>query len=160
LNQYNIRPASSVDLEDICAIEQESFSAPYPRYLLRKLIDERTTSFLVAVDDSSKITGYCVLSLERNAGHLISIAVEPEYRRIGIASALMENMIRLAVSQGAKEVWLEVKTDNEAAIALYLKFKFTKSMVIENYYSDGSPALRMQLALTSQPATVQRVRLS
>lgn len=75
---------------------------------------------------------------------------------MGIATALMENFIRFAVSYGVTEVWLEVKTDNEAAIALYVKFGFMKSMIMKNYYSDGSAALRMQLALTSQRAIVPR----
>lgn len=158
MNRFHIRPASSADLTKICDIEENSFSAPYPRFLLRRLIHEQATSFTVAVQDSGKILGYCVFSLDGKASHLISIAVHTNYRRMGIATALMENLIVQASSHGVREVWLEVKTDNEAAIALYVELGFLKSTIMENYYSDGSPALRMQLALSSQRTTVPRMR--
>jgi ribosomal protein S18 acetylase RimI-like enzyme len=44
---------------------------------------------------------------------------------------------------------LEVNTSNEEAVRFYEGFGFTRVMILENYYSDGSPALRMRLALDS-----------
>ncbi len=50
---------------------------------------------------------------------------------------------------GVQGIWLEVKQQNLGAAKLYEKFGFTKMMILENYYSDGSPAVRMFAKLNS-----------
>lgn len=91
--------------------------------------------------------GYCVASVNGSSAHLISIAVSPIRRRVGIGIDLMESLIADLSSRGIHEVWLEAKLDNSEAIGMYRKLGFNEVSVVSEYYSDGSNALRMRKVL-------------
>ncbi len=78
------------------------------------------------------------------AGHVISIAVLPEYRRLGIASALLKNAMKILKEvYDCSEVFLEVRVSNTPAINLYEKLGFMKVDRIKRYYIDGEDAYLM-----------------
>ncbi len=89
-----------------------------------------------------------LVGVQYRVAHLISIAVLPEYRRMGIGSALLERTISRARSEGnIVSVYLEVRISNEPAIRLYEKFGFKKARIIKGYYRDGEDAYVMVLKL-------------
>jgi len=141
-----IRLATKGDLDAICRLEDDSFSDPYPRTLLSRLLREHAKNFFVAEIPSGKVVGYCVCVRDGKVAHLISIGVLSEYRKRGVGAVLIEHLLA-QLGSTARELWLEVNTHNDEAVRLYERFGFEKVMVIENYYSDGSSALRMQLPL-------------
>ena len=141
-----VRQATRNDLEPICQIEDGSFSEPYPRALMVRLLRDHPTGFFVAEISSGQVVGYCVCSRERKRAHLLSIGVLREYRRRKIATSLIQALLAQLGSR-IRELWLEVNTANGEAVKFYEGFGFRGVMIIENYYSDGSPALRMRLAL-------------
>ncbi|MGA3108933.1 MAG: N-acetyltransferase [Candidatus Bathyarchaeia archaeon] len=146
MTDVHVRRATRNDLESICQIEDASFPDPYPRALMVRLLREHPKAFLVAETDSTKVVGYCVCSTERRLAHLISIGVLREYRRRKVATSLIQESLD-QLSSKVREVWLEVNTANEEAVKFYEGFGFKGIMIIDNYYSDGSPALRMRLTL-------------
>lgn len=146
LNAVRTRLATKGDLEAICHIEDGSFSDPYPQSLMTKLLREYSKSFFVAEASSGKLVGYCVCSHEGRFAHLISIGVLREYRRSGVGSSLIETLLA-HLSSRIRELWLEVNTGNQDAVRLYEGLGFSRVMILENYYADGSPALRMRLSV-------------
>jgi ribosomal-protein-alanine N-acetyltransferase len=81
-------------------------------------------------------------------GHLISIAVLKDYRRLGIGSALLENTINAMRNvYKTASLYLEVRVSNIPAIILYEKYGFRKARVIKQYYRDGEDAYVMVLRL-------------
>ena len=87
----------------------------------------------------------------RNLGEeaeILDLAVDPAYRRQGHAAFLLRNFLRYAAELTAKEVFLEVRRSNAAAIALYQKFGFEISGARPNYYRNPEEdALLMALAI-------------
>jgi ribosomal-protein-alanine N-acetyltransferase len=154
VKSLRIRPASAADLQAICLIEDDSFSDPYPPHLLKRLLDESGNVFLVAEDENDVLIGYCVSSVEGRLAHLISIAVLTEGRRKGVATALLKNLMEFLEAHRVEELWLEVKQVNNEAIKLYEKFEFAQMMILENYYSDGSAAVRMRMSFKKQVVKV------
>lgn len=78
------------------------------------------------------------LALGRVAGpevELLTIAVNPDYHRQGMARALMNDFEKHAAKRGAKDAFLEVAEDNKAAIALYKTFGFTQAGLRKDYYA-------------------------
>lgn len=142
-----IRPATQNDLHAISHIEEKSFPNPYPRFLIERLIHDNPGTFLVAVDESGRIMGYCIVSMDGTFAHLISIAVVQNNRRKGIATVLLKKQLAYLEEHDVQELWLEVSAKNKEAIALYLKLGFTEAETIQHYYSDGSAALRMRIDL-------------
>jgi len=101
----------------------------------------------VAADDAGTLLGYCVCSIKGKSAHLISVAVNSNVRRKGVATALLRRAIESLTASGVDEFWLEVKKNNLEAIGLYLRFGFKNAGVLKAYYSDGSDAVRMHLVL-------------
>jgi ribosomal-protein-alanine N-acetyltransferase len=146
MNDVHVRRATTNDLESICQIEDGSFSDPYPKALMVRLLRDHPTGFFVAEISSGQVVGYCVCSKEGKLAHLISIGVLREYRRMKVATSLIQALL-VQLGSRIRELWLEVNTANQEAVKFYEGFGFRGVMIIENYYSDGSPALRMRLAL-------------
>jgi ribosomal-protein-alanine N-acetyltransferase len=134
-------------LPAISAIEDDSFPAPYPPSLLERLLNVCPESFFVAIDQSGELAGYCVFTLGGMTAHLISIAVSRNFRRRGIALALLRRAIEYLTAHAVDELWLEVSLRNAEAVTLYGKMGFEKRGVLKKYYSDGSDAVRMCLVL-------------
>jgi ribosomal-protein-alanine N-acetyltransferase len=146
LKSLRIKTATESDLPNIVLIENSSFDQPYPFDLLKKLLQEYGDSFLVA-EESGKLVGYCSASMKGGSAHLISIGVLMEYRRRGVGGSLLKHLIRILRKGSVDELWLEVKSENKEAVGLYEKFGFERMNTVEDYYSDGSAALRMRLGL-------------
>ena len=152
MTDVHVRRATRNDLGSIRQIEDTSFPDPYPEALMVRLLREHPKGFLVAENDSGKIVGYCVCSASGRLAHVISIGVLREYRRRKVATSLIQESL-VQLSPKVSEVWLEVNTANKEAIRFYERFGFREVMIIENYYADGSPALRMRLTINREDNT-------
>lgn len=73
-----------------------------------------------------------------------TIGVDPAYQRRGVATSIMDNFVEIA-SRLRAPTFLEVRHDNEPAIALYTRYGFTPQSVRRNYYQpSGADALVMR----------------
>ena len=76
-------------------------------------------------------------------GHIISVAVVPDFRRVGVGRALVESALAALFALSGDECYLEVRTSNQAAIELYAGMGFQIVRTISRYYYDGSDAYMM-----------------
>jgi len=81
--------------------------------------------------------------LEENTGHIMNLAIDPAFRRLGIGGLLLQRGLEYLQSLGAKACELEVRVNNQEAIALYEKFGFAIKERIKNYYRNGDDAYLM-----------------
>lgn len=132
-------------------IEVESFGAEaYDPALLQLYMGLARDTFLVALLDG-RVVGYAIAVVNRwGEGHLISVATHPRFRRRGVASALLQELLRRLRGKGARVVRLEVRTGNSAAISLYRKFGFRIVGTVKNYYPDGEDAYLMLTVLRDE----------
>ena len=79
---------------------------------------------------------------------VLTLAVTPIMRRQGIASALLREATTQVRAAGARELFLEVSTGNEAALALYRREGFVEVGRRRRYYADASDALVMRVNLS------------
>lgn len=149
----DIRDCREEDLVAVTKIEDLSFDDPYPYELFLVLLQAFPPGFRVAVLSDGKIVGYCILSLSQQRKDLMisSIAIEPDFRRLGLGSRLMADAIRISTElpalKSADKLVLQVAMDNFAALALYREYGFRTSARIRNYYGRGRDGLQMELAL-------------
>ncbi|MEM2880621.1 MAG: ribosomal protein S18-alanine N-acetyltransferase [Candidatus Methanomethylicaceae archaeon] len=145
-NSAEVRDATLNDLNEIYAIEKESFSDPYPKPLLKAFF-YHPGAYIVAVV-RGKVVGYAIGIIRfRSLGHIISIAVEKDFRGKGIGKKLLHELIKRLSGMGAKKIRIEVRESNEIAINLYKKTGFTTKEKISRYYPDGEDALVMFIDL-------------
>ncbi len=138
-----VRDLKRGDMAAILDIEYRSFKDPYPLSLLNHLYSLHPDGFLVA-ELNEKVVGYVIGVVRWGAtGHVLAIAVDPPYRRHGVGSALIVNMLNRLHEKGAKEVRLEVRVSNKVAQQFYQKLGFIQREIVPGYYSDGEPAIVM-----------------
>jgi ribosomal-protein-alanine N-acetyltransferase len=151
LNQFHVRLALLADLHVISIIEDDSFPTPYPPLLLERLLEECSESFFVATNQEGNLVGYCVCSLNRDSAHLISVAVQSDCRRRGVATKLLHRAMEFLIGARIVELRLEVNPKNLDAVRLYSRLGFETVEMLEGYYSDGADAIRMRLTI-NEPA--------
>ena len=128
-----VRPMRAEDLESVARLEQTCFSESWSENLLRSGLDNRLDSYLV-YEELGAVLGYCVLRTLADEGEIQRIAVDPAFRRQGIARKLMESMAAVARMKGAREVALEVRESNVSARKLYESYGFRQEAVRRDYY--------------------------
>jgi ribosomal-protein-alanine N-acetyltransferase len=129
-------------LKVVYEIERSSFPEPYPYYFFAAMARETPETFLVAISGRD-IVGYVLTSVNRDAGHVLSIAVRENFRRKGIGSRLMNGIGELLRNKGVLRINLEVRKSNLAAKAFYQKLGFQETGLVNAYYRDGEDAVRM-----------------
>jgi ribosomal-protein-alanine N-acetyltransferase len=95
--------------------------------------------------------GYLVGFVVADEAELANMAVLPPWRGRGLGDALLRLWLERLRAEGAADVWLEVRTSNDAARALYGKHGFRRAGVRRNYYGNGEDAVVMHLALKGAP---------
>jgi len=132
-------------LDAVYEIETHSFSIPWSKNELRKEITENKHAiYKVAIMDSGEITGYAGLWHVVNEGHITNIAVDTDFRRMGVGSRLVEGLIAVAQEKEMIGLTLEVRIGNTAAQKLYTKYGFRPEGIRKRYYSDtGEDAVIM-----------------
>lgn len=119
----------------IAAIEAECFSAPWSEKALTEELNVPTAIFITALSDGI-VAGYMGMHHLGDVGYICNIAVSSNYRRIGVASVLLNAQINYARKHALSEITLEVRTSNEAARRLYEKFGFEQLGTRPNFYNN------------------------
>jgi ribosomal-protein-alanine N-acetyltransferase len=138
-----LRPMSVTDLQQIIHIEKTSFPTPWTLELfVRELSLKFSHNFVL--DLLGMVIGYINFWVVAGEMHIMSIAVHEEYRNRNVGTMLLERSLSYARRQGAEYVHLEVRRDNDAAIALYRGMGFEVVGERKGYYTDtGEDALVM-----------------
>ena len=128
-----IVPMTADHLDEIAALERACFSRPWTKEMLKEELDNACAAFLVA-EDNGKVVGYAGLQVVLDEGYIANVAVDPEYRRQGIASKLVQVYIDFAQANKLAFLTLEVRPSNMAAIILYGRLGFRSVGRRKNYY--------------------------
>ena len=140
-----IRPLSYSDLPQVIAIERRAFSSPWSLSMFVLELSRPSGLHLAAVREGA-LVGYLISARYDEAYHVMTIAVDPDNRRAGIASTLLDALIERAGEDA--NYTLEVRVSNGGAIALYERYGFRGVGTRPRYYADnGEDAIIMWRAL-------------
>jgi len=137
-----IREFRITDLRRVYEIEEMSFSQPYDINILKQLHDFGA-GFLVA-QEKNYVVGYILFwIIEEDKGHIISLAVDQNYKRQKIGSKLMSTAMATFNNFNIYKISLEVKAQNNEAVEFYKSLGFKVIGEVQNYYEDGSNAFKL-----------------
>jgi ribosomal-protein-alanine N-acetyltransferase len=126
------------DLAAIEAIERASYPTPWSRSMFASELAWSSSISLGAVAaETRELVGYLVISRYVDAWHVMNIAVAPEWRRRGVATALLERLFEVTAADGRRGYTLEVRVSNTGAIRLYERLGFRSRGVRRAYYTDN-----------------------
>ena len=130
---WHTRPMRESDLEQVLDIEQVSYDFPWkPAIFLDCLKMDYCCELLH--EGAGALRGYGFMSTAVGEAHLLNLCVAPLRRRTGMARYLLNHLIEQARQRGAYVMFLEVRTSNRAALALYRQNGFGEIGRRKNYY--------------------------
>ncbi len=165
-----LRDATVQDLDAIWAIEREVYGAEawsfeamrseilgdHRRYIVIErsadTVDTENTADAGGIVNTqgheNEIVGYAGLLVLGSDGDIQTIAVSPNVRGSGYGRLMMNELLDEAAHRGAKQVFLDVRADNEVARRLYASLGFQEIGVRPRYYQpDDIDAIVMQLQM-------------
>ena len=131
-----VRKFTPNDLKRVFEIESMSFNQSYGIEMVQQLY-EMGVGFLVAEEDGYVI-GYVIFWIKyEDQGHIISIAVDKNYRRLGAGTQLLVKAISILSLLNIRAIYLEVNENNTGAVEFYKTFNFKIDRVVPGYYENG-----------------------
>lgn len=121
-------------VSQVARLEELCFSAPWSENAISGELTNPLSHWLVAVD-GNKVCGYVGSQAVLGEADMMNIAVDPSYRRQGIARRLVEQLIAELKTAGNYQLTLEVRASNEPAIGLYTQIDFIQVGRRPKYYS-------------------------
>lgn len=125
------------DLEQVVAIDDMSFSLPWPPRSFRFEVEENPASRSWVAELDGKIVGIVVAWFIVDEIHIATIATHPDYRRQGIGEMLLLHTLKAAKDEGALTSFLEVRESNLSAQKMYHKFGYVEDGRRRGYYKDN-----------------------
>ncbi len=132
---YKLVPMDRGNVPDVAAIERECFERPWSEDLLAEELYHDNASYIVAVAEDGTVLGYAALKVVLDEGCIEKVVVKAQYRRMGVADALIDTFVRFGWANLAF-ITLEVRASNNAAIQLYMKHGFAQVGRRKNYYEE------------------------
>ena len=143
----SIRQAREDDLHRIAWLEDSAFAEPWPYDLLAYEFTHPRGFLLVATSGVDPASGYVAFRHGGGEAEMLRLAVDPEERRRGVARSLVDSGLERLRREKVQTCFLEVRMDNEGAIAFYRALGFERAGRRRSYYRDGTDALIFSLAL-------------
>lgn len=110
-----------------------------------------TRRYVVARDDrDDRVVGFAGAFVLPPDADVQTIAVDPGLQRRGLGERLLRALVDQAREAGSRQLLLEVRADNAAALALYARLGFERISRRSRYYPDGGDALIMRLGLAAE----------
>jgi [ribosomal protein S18]-alanine N-acetyltransferase len=124
------------DIDAVLAIEQASFTSPWTKEMYLAEFENRGISFFyLAKARNGEIVGFCSFWRVLDELHINNLAVLPQHRRTGVATALLSRVLGDGARLGARRATLEVRHSNTPAQRLYERFAFAVAGVRRGYYT-------------------------
>ena len=144
-----VRPATLEDVDAIAASEADNLGADaWSLALVEEGVAGRLpTVHYRVVEEDGRVVGHAVASVVDDVAELQRIAVCADHRRRGLAAALLDEVVTLAVRARADRVLLEAREDNQPALAFYAGHGFVEVDRRRRYYRDGAAAVVLMRSL-------------
>lgn len=127
----------------IAGVHAKLFNPAWDEANVRALLDHpAATSFIATLGSPNDVIGFIIGQFAADESEILTIGVAPEYQRYGVGKMLVEGLARAVQRAEVRRMFLDVATDNTAALHLYSKLGFSPSGVRKGYYvRPGSAAV-------------------
>lgn len=130
--RHRLRPMNEADLPRIHRIELASYDYPWS---LGNFADSLRAGYSMWVREAEgEVIGYYAMMAAAGEAHLLNLTIAPLWRRHGLGRDLLDHCLDRARDHRAGSLFLEVRTSNAAAIALYRGSGFVDLAVRRKYY--------------------------
>lgn len=130
------------DVLRISELEKECFPAePWSYRTIADVFGNH--NFIGVVAEEGEVVGYAGLTMAVDTADIENIAVYEPYRKSGLATKMLQELLAQAKARGVQRVFLEVRVSNATAMKMYLRCGFVGVYARLRYYKDGEDCLVM-----------------
>ena len=135
----------SSHIKGVYELSKICFSIPWSLDSISNEVENPLAKYVIAQDLSTEeIIGYAGVWIVAGEGDITNIAVNPSYRKQGIASNILKKLFEVCKENNCSDITLVVRVSNIPAQNLYKKFNFKEEGIRKKYYSDnGEDAMIM-----------------
>lgn len=140
---YKLMDISHVN--GVYELSKECFSIPWTLESISQEVNNPLAHYVICENSFTKeVLGFVGVWIIAGEGDITNIAVNPKYRKQGVASSLLIKLFEVCKSYNCNDITLEVRASNIPAQNLYKKFGFKKEGLRKGYYQDnGEDAIIM-----------------
>jgi ribosomal-protein-alanine N-acetyltransferase len=131
-----IRAMRKEDIPEVSEIENLSFPSPWSSNIFCSELEKESFAFYHVLEYRDRLVGYGGYWRIKNEAHLVTFAIHPSFRRMGLGTKLLEYLLKNAQDQSLNTITLEVRDSNLVAQRFYERFGFEKIAIRSHYYSD------------------------
>jgi ribosomal-protein-alanine N-acetyltransferase len=124
------------DVPAVHALEEECFSSPWDISAYYREL-QNSSAFYIVAHRSEQVVGYGGMWTVSDEAHIVTLAVDREFRRQGVGRRLLAALLKEARRRRVARVTLEVRVSNQAAQRLYAEFDFRTIAFRREYYPDN-----------------------
>jgi ribosomal-protein-alanine N-acetyltransferase len=132
-----LRRLDESNLDLVEEIERASYPTPWSRGMFAAELRKPSALAIGAYLEDGVLAGYAFVSRYVDAWHVMNVAVAPEHRCQGIATALLERLFEVTAADPRRGYTLEVRVSNADAIRLYERLGFESRGIRRAYYTDN-----------------------
>lgn len=133
-NTLHIAAMTAHHIPSLATLESACFADPWSEKALAEELENPCAHFLVA-EKGGKVLGYLGTHIVADEMMIANLAVAPDARRQGVASALLSTADKHARRAGLARITLEVRVSNDAATRLYEGAGFVKDGIRPGFYT-------------------------
>ena len=128
---------TSVQIPSVLSIEEQNSDYPWSQLQFITSI-ENSKNLCYCLSLNGKTIGYLIAMLASDTADILNIGIDPDFKRQGHGTALLNHLIEELKKSHISEILLEVRAGNKPAIQFYKKQGFEKISVRKNYYMKNS----------------------
>ena len=128
---------TSIEIPSALSIEEQNSDYPWSQLQFTTSI-ENSNNLCYCLSLNGKTIGYLIALLAIETADILNIGIDPDFKRQGYGSALLNQLIEELRKRDIGEILLEVRAGNKSAIQFYKKQGFEEISVRKNYYTKNS----------------------
>lgn len=137
------------DMPEVLDIERQSFEFPWTEQDFLNYLRQRNVIGMVA-ECNHRIIGFMVYELHKRILNIINFAVDPEFRREGVGSMMVEKLIDKLSQQRRQQLTLTIRLGNSEGQTFFRKCGFVPEEVLLHHFEQNQPAVKMRYSLPTE----------
>jgi ribosomal-protein-alanine N-acetyltransferase len=132
--ELSFRLMDESDLDAVCDLEARAYEFPWSRAIIGGCTTVPYRIWLGFLPGESTHISQAFLSITLDEAHILNLSVEPGFQGRGFGGHMLNHLKKDAREQGARQMFLEVRESNRAAMQMYLNHGFNEVGRRRNYY--------------------------